>query len=222
MKRISDFDDFYEAPIGLGGALELRDFGEEASSRLPNWGQSASQDRRGGVELAQARPPARRGQPARTPSQQQIADQIGILQREIRRLSRNEAFLEPPGGSYSVQARDNLQQRLGELQRGPITDPRTGLLIQRYIGDARGNIMFEPPGGSTVPGPNSGETHTLYPNGSNYHRLNPQGHRDNPIPHGHGHPMGTGPKMRGQGPSLDIHGNVVPWSSPDAHWPIRK
>ncbi|KOF13596.1 hypothetical protein AC244_30635 [Ensifer adhaerens] len=222
MRRLSDFDDFYEAPIGLGGALELRDFGEEASSRLPNWGRSTSQDRWGGQEFAQARPPARRGQPARTPSQQQIADQIGILHREIRRLSPNEAFLEPPGGSHSAQARDNLQQRLGELQRAPTTDPRTGLLIQRYIGDTRGNIVFEPLGGSTVPGRNPVDTHTLYPNGSNYHRMNPQGHPDDPTPHGHGHLMGTGTGRNRQGPSIDIDGNIVPWNSPDAHWPMRK
>lgn len=44
MRRISDFDDFYEAPIGLGGALELRDFGEEANSRLPNRGNSERGD----------------------------------------------------------------------------------------------------------------------------------------------------------------------------------
>ncbi len=222
MRRISDFDDFYEAPIGLGGALELRDFGEEASSRLPSWGQRASQERWGGAELAQARPPARRGQLARTPSQQQMADQIGLLQREIRRLNPNEAFLEPPGGSHSMQARDSLQQRLGELQRGLITDPRTGMSIQRYIGDTRGNIAFEPLGGSTVPGRNPVDTQTLDPNGSNYHRMNPQGHGARNAPHGHGHAMGTGQNMKGQGPSLDIYGNVVPWESPGAHWPMRK
>ena len=32
---------------------------------------------------------------------------------------------------------------------------------------------------------------------------------------------GTGPRMRGQGPSLDPTENVAPWNSPDAHWPIR-
>ncbi|WP_104663381.1 hypothetical protein [Ensifer adhaerens] len=33
---------------------------------------------------------------------------------------------------------------------------------------------------------------------------------------------GTGRGRNGQGPSLDIFGNIVPWSSPDAHWPTRK
>jgi hypothetical protein len=151
-----------------------------------------------------------------------MADQIGILMRQIRRLNPNEAFLESPGGSYSVQARDNLQRRLEELQRAQIVDPRTGFPVQRYIVDPRGNIAFEPLGGNTVPGTNPVDTHTLYPNGSNYHRMNPQGHRDDPTPHGHGHLMGTGRNTRGQGPSIDIHGNIVPWWSPEAHWPMRK
>ena len=64
------------------------------------------------------------------------------------------------------------------------------------------------------------DTHTLYPNGSNYQRLNPHGHANNPIPHGHGHAVGTGPGMKAQGSSLDVNGNVVPWNSPAAHWPI--
>jgi hypothetical protein len=38
------------------------------------------------------------------------------MMRQIRRLNPNEAFLEPPGGSYSVQARDSEQRRLQELQ----------------------------------------------------------------------------------------------------------
>jgi hypothetical protein len=59
------------------------------------------------------------------------------------------------------------------------------------------------------------------PNGSNYQRLNPQGHGGNPTPHGHGHLPGTGPGMKGQGPSIDPQGNVVPWNSADAHWPIQ-
>jgi hypothetical protein len=82
--------------------------------------------------------------------------------------------------------------------------------------------MIQPKGGSTVPaGRGGGDTHTLYPNGSNYQRLNPVGHPRNPTPHGHGHLPGTGPGMRGQGPSIDPRGNVVPWNSPAAHWPIR-
>ncbi|ACP25666.1 hypothetical protein NGR_c19020 [Sinorhizobium fredii NGR234] len=221
MRRISDFDDFYEAPLGLGGALELRDFGEEANSRSPNWGRHASRHSWGGEEFAQARPPTRRGLPARSPAQEQMADQIGILMRQIRRLNPNEAFLEPPGGSSSVQARGNLHRRLEELQRAQIVDPRTGLPIQRYIVDPRGNIAFEPLGGSTVPGANPVDTHTRYSNGSNYHRMNPRGHWYDPTPHGHGHLMGTGRGKNNQGPSLDIYGNVVPYDSPEAHWPIR-
>ena len=57
-------------------------------------------------------------------------------------------------------------------------------------------------------------------NGSNYMRLNPQGHGPNPTPHGHGHLPGTGTGRGGQGSSTDIFGNVVPANSPDAHWPI--
>ncbi|KSV89753.1 hypothetical protein [Sinorhizobium sp. GL28] len=215
MRRISDFDDFYEAPIGLGGALELSDFGEEANSWLPNRGRSAGSERRGGQEFAQARPPTRRGLPARSPAQQVIADQIVRYEREIRRLNPNEAFLNPPGGSHSPQTLQALQQRLEELQRERIIDPRTGWPIQRFIGDSRGNLMFEPLGGSTLPGRNPVDTHTLYPNGSNYQRLNPQGHGRNTTPHGHGHLPGTGPDRTGQGLSLDIWGNVVPYNSPD-------
>lgn len=61
----------------------------------------------------------------------------------------------------------------------------------------------------------------LYPNGSNYQRLNPQGHGPKGTPHGHGHLSGTGPGKSGQGLPIDPQGNVVPFKSPDAHWPIR-
>lgn len=104
---------------------------------------------------------------------------------------------------------------------GPATD-KAGNQIGRIIVDSKGNAMIEPAGGKTVPAGNGGvDTHTLYPNGSNYQRLNPQGHANNSTPHGHGHAPGTGPGMRGQGPSLDVNGNVVPWNSPAAHWPIK-
>ncbi|WP_077960815.1 hypothetical protein [Ensifer adhaerens] len=222
MRRISNFDDFYEAPIGLGGTLELRDFGEEANSWLPRRGQRGGSDGWTGAEYAQARPPTRRGAQPRDPVQEMMGLQIGRLMREIKRLNPNETFLERAGGSYSVQARDSLQQRLEELQRAYLIDRRTGWPIQRFIGDSRGNIMFEPLGGRTVPGANPVDTHTLYPNGSNYQRLNPQGHPDDPTPHGHGHLMGTGSGRNRQGPALDLDGNIVPWNSPDAHWPIRK
>ena len=32
--------------------------------------------------------------------------------------------------------------------------------------------------------------------------------------------MGNGPGRRGQGPSIDVSGNVVPFNSSDAHWDI--
>jgi hypothetical protein len=95
--------------------------------------------------------------------------------------------------------------------------------VGRFIVDPKGNVMIEPVGGRTVPAGRGGiDTHTTYPNGSNYQRLNPFGHPpNNPTPHGHGHLPGTGPGMRGQGPSIDIFGNTVPWSSGAAHWPIN-
>ena len=82
--------------------------------------------------------------------------------------------------------------------------------------------MLEPVGGSTVPYGRSGvDTHTMFPNGSNYQRLNPNGHPNNPTPHGHGHQMGTGTGRAGQGPSVDVNGNVVPANSGAAHWPLN-
>jgi RHS repeat-associated protein len=113
------------------------------------------------------------------------------------------------------------QAKVAELRKLPIKD-RAGNDIGRFIADTRGNVMLEPAGGKTVSAGRSGiDTHTLYPNGSNYQRLNPRGHGPNGTPHAHGHAPGTGPGMRGQGPSLDVDGNVVPWNSPDAHWPIN-
>jgi hypothetical protein len=65
--------------------------------------------------------------------------------------------------------------------------------------------MIEPVGARAVAAGRGGvDTHTLYSNGSNYQRLNPQGHANNPTPHGHGHAPGTGPGMSGQGSSLDV------------------
>lgn len=103
-----------------------------------------------------------------------------------------------------------------------VTNPLTGCEVGRFIGDSKGNIMIEPKGGKTVPAGKGGvDTHTLYPNGSNYQRYNPNGHGNNPTPHGHGHLQGTGPGMKGQGPSIDTRGNVVPWNSADAHWNLN-
>ncbi|MCE7989395.1 MAG: hypothetical protein DYG89_50225 [Caldilinea sp. CFX5] len=105
---------------------------------------------------------------------------------------------------------------------GPTIDERTGEEVGRFIVDPNGNTMIEPVGGKTVAAGRGGvDTHTLYPNDSNYQRLNPLGHPNNPTPHAHGHLPGTGPGMRGQGPSLDPYGNVVPWASAGAHWPIN-
>jgi hypothetical protein len=114
----------------------------------------------------------------------------------------------------------NSAEALGKLT-GPTTD-KAGNQIGRIVVEPKGNAMLDPVGGKTVPaGPGSRDTYTLYPNGSNYQRLNPQGHGNNPTPHGHGHAPRTGPGMKGQGPSLDVNGNIVPWSSPAAHWPIK-
>ena len=101
-------------------------------------------------------------------------------------------------------------------------DPITGEPVGRFIVDPKGNTMIQPEGGKTVPaGPNGQDTHTTYPNGSNYQRLNPEGHRNNATPHAHGHLPGTGPGRAGQGPSLAPNGAVVPPNSPEAHWPIN-
>jgi hypothetical protein len=107
-------------------------------------------------------------------------------------------------------------------QPGPTIDPLTGEQVQRFVGDARGNVMIEPQGGATVSAGKGGvDTHTTYNNGSNYQRLNSQGHANNPKPHGHGHKKGTGPGKKGQGPSIDNKGRVVPNNSKEAHWDIH-
>jgi hypothetical protein len=117
---------------------------------------------------------------------------------------------------YYVSALNLLAHNAGCI------DPRTGQPIGRFIGDDKGNVMIEPVGGRTKSAGRGGvDTHTTYPNGSNYQRLNPQGHANDPTPHAHGHDIGTGPNMGGQGPSLDPIGNQVPFNSPDAHWPTH-
>jgi RHS repeat-associated protein len=105
----------------------------------------------------------------------------------------------------------------------PTVDPNTGVEVGRFVADANGNVMIEPQGGRTVPAGTTGQdTHTLYPNGSNYQRLNPTGHANNAIPHGHGHLQGTGTGKKGQGASIDNQGNVVKPNTAAAHWPINK
>lgn len=82
--------------------------------------------------------------------------------------------------------------------------------------------MIEPKGGSTIAYPRNSskpDTHTLYPNGSNYMRNNPDGHGGKMAPHGHAHLGGPGLNTKGQGPSIDIFGNVVPENSAAAHFP---
>jgi len=87
--------------------------------------------------------------------------------------------------------------------------------------------MIEPVGGNTIgagrtlSGGVRQDTHTTYPNGSNYQRLNEAGHGRGSGPHGHGHGQGTGPGMRGQGPALNTAGDMVPRNSPEAHWPVN-
>jgi RHS repeat-associated protein len=106
--------------------------------------------------------------------------------------------------------------------RGPgeTIDPVTGRPVGRFVGTPGGPPMIEPKGGNTIPaGRSGGDTHTTYPNGSNYQRWNPDGHGGKQGPHGHGHGEGGGPGRKGQGPSLDRNGNEVPPNSPDAHWP---
>ncbi|EEQ4583511.1 RHS repeat protein [Escherichia coli] len=102
-------------------------------------------------------------------------------------------------------------------------DPITQQPVGRFIGDSKGNIMVEPVGGRTIPyppsNPGSADTHTLYQNNSNAYRLNPIGHANNSTPHAH--LPGTGSGMKGQGPSLDVNGRVVPWNSSAAHIGIR-
>lgn len=106
-------------------------------------------------------------------------------------------------------------------------DSTTGSPIGRIIVSSNGNAMIEPVGGNTIgagrtlPGGVRQDTHTTYPNGSNYQRLNEAGHGAGSGPHGHGHGQGTGPGMRGQGPALNPNGEVVPRNSPEAHWPVN-
>jgi len=104
---------------------------------------------------------------------------------------------------------------------GPTKDPLTGQKVGRFLGSQNGPPMIQPLGGGYGPyGKNGASTRTTYPNGSNYQRLDPAGHNNNPTPHGHGHLPGSGPGKSGQGPSIDPSGNVVNPNSPAAHWPF--
>jgi RHS repeat-associated protein len=119
-------------------------------------------------------------------------------------------------------------RKIGKLP-GPTLDPNTGKEVGRFIVDSKGNTMIEPVGGGTIwkgDGPRSTQSvHTLYPNGSNYQRLDPVGHKGG-KPHGHGHLEGPGSKnpgaMSGQGPSISTCGKEVKWNSKAAHWTIKR
>jgi RHS repeat-associated protein len=126
--------------------------------------------------------------------------------------------------SRMTESRGDQSFTIGEISNlSRIRDQYANGVAGRYIADTRGNVMFEPTGGSTVQASrtNSVDTHTTYPNGSTFQRLNPRGHKTDPTPHGHAHAPGTGPGMRGQGASLDVQGNQVPSKSPEAHFPIN-
>jgi len=120
-----------------------------------------------------------------------------------------------------------VQPRVGVARGrppGPTIDRTTGSEIGRFVVDPKGNTLIEPTGGSTVGagralrGGVRQDTHTTYPNGSTYQRLNASGHPNNPTPHGHGHAQGTGPGQQGQGQALDVYGNPVRRNSAAAHW----
>ncbi|UZN08982.1 hypothetical protein M5D10_03960 [Leptospira santarosai] len=126
------------------------------------------------------------------------------------------------GGKSGVSNKGNNPGNQVGKKTGVTIDPATGKKVGRFIGDDKGNIMIEPVGGKTVKAGKDGtDTHTLYPNGSNYQRLNPKGHTNNLSPHGHGHLEGTGPGIKGQGKSISPQGKEVPWNSKEAHWPIK-
>lgn len=153
--------------------------------------------------------------------------QVALITSQIRTInpSFNYQTIRPssgPGSGYNQNDVSALSRILRDYQRNSQTN-RDGVPVGRFVCDARGNMMVEPAGGSTGPypphRPNSPDTHTYYPNGSNYMRNNPQGHGPNTTPHGHGHLPGTGTGRSGQGSSTDIFGNPVPSNSGAAHWP---
>ena len=151
------------------------------------------------------------------------SQQAASLINRIRRYDPNfnyPTMSAPRSDAYNHRDLRTLEAILRSQERNAVCT-RDGVNVGRFIADTRGNVMVEPVGGETRPaGPNGQDTHTTYPNGSNYMRYNPYGHATNPTPHGHGHLPGTGKGMKGQGPSLDQNGNVVPWNSNAAHWPI--
>jgi len=121
------------------------------------------------------------------------------------------------GEKETVKAASEEAKTGGKLP-GTTVDPTTGQKVQRFVVDPKGNTMIEPAGGTTKKwGRGGADTHTTYPNGSPYQRLD----NSHGAPHGHGQLPGTGPGKAGTGPSLDPSGNVVPNTSPGAHWPVK-
>jgi RHS repeat-associated protein len=155
--------------------------------------------------------------------------QVALITSQIRTInpSFNYQTIRPssgPGSGYNQNDVSALSRILRDYLRNSHTN-RNGVPVGRFICDPMGNTLIEPVGGSTrsyPPNTNSRDTHTHYPNGSNYMRMNPVGGHggSNKSAHGHGHARGA-PGKGGQGSSLDIFGNPVPWNSPAAHWPAN-
>jgi hypothetical protein len=140
----------------------------------------------------------------------------------LRFAERNSASRVTRGWTRRADSSRSTPLTAAGSPPGPTIDPATGQPVGRFIVGSRGNALIEPVGGRAAAAGRGGiDTHTSYPNGSNYHRLNPQVHPGNPTPHRHGHLPGTGPGLRGQRPSIDPQGTVIPWISSAAHWPMR-
>lgn len=157
----------------------------------------------------------------------QASAQVAIITGQIRAINPGFDYqtVRPssgPGRDYTQADVNALARILRDYQRNSQTN-RNGVPVGQFVCDIRGNVMIEPVGGRTVPwpGPGGRDTHTLYPNNSTFMRWNPQGHPNNPTPHGHGHLPGTGYGPRGQGTSTDIFGNPVRNNTADAHWPLN-
>ena len=102
---------------------------------------------------------------------------------------------------------------------GPTVDPLTGTPVGQFVVDPKGNTLIQPKGGATVGNPAGTFVETRFPNGSPAQQLHGP-HKHYPDPHGHGFQPGAGVNERG--PSLDPQGNVVPYDSRAAHWPVNK
>jgi len=174
-----------------------------------------------GLQVRQAPPPSV------TYSGGLAASRVQTLLSQIRQYNPSYSYptVQPSTGRGSAYNNGDVASLIGILRgyQNAQACTRAGVPIGRFITDSNGNVMLEPVGGSTGPYPphrlNSPDTHTYYPNGSNYMRNNPQGHGPNTTPHGHGHLPGTGTGRSGQGSSTDIFGNPVPSNSSAAHWP---